>query len=173
MVFPGFPIFLHHVQLACHHFNPSNAETSFLHLIIRMQRFLKNILTLSCWYSLESSCWVLRWVPICQGFSYFSRLWHNFVLAKLATSSIRVKPDEDWTGDDYRNFKILITKIIRLILRCCLDDWVNKPGIQLQSKMNLPWWILRPTIDFFVAPTDSGNKWIQKTTDFPLWTNRN
>ena len=108
----------------------------------------------------------LRWVPICQGFSYFSRSLHHFVLAKLATSSIRVKPDEDWTGDDYRNFKILITKIIRLFLRCCLDDWVNKPGIQLQSKMNLPWWILRPTIDFFVAPTDSGKKWIQKRLIF-------
>ena len=33
----------------------------------------------------------LRWVPICQGFSDFLRFLHPFVLAKLASSSIRVK----------------------------------------------------------------------------------
>ena len=32
----------------------------------------------------------LRWVPICQGFSNFSGLMHHFILAKLATSRIRV-----------------------------------------------------------------------------------
>ena len=32
----------------------------------------------------------LRWVPICQGFRYFHVFFHDFVLAKLATSSIRV-----------------------------------------------------------------------------------
>ena len=32
----------------------------------------------------------LKWVPICQGFSKFSGFSHHFVLAKLATSSIRV-----------------------------------------------------------------------------------
>ena len=32
-----------------------------------------------------------RWVPICQGFSHFPVFLHYFVLAKLATSSIRVK----------------------------------------------------------------------------------
>ena len=32
-----------------------------------------------------------RWVPICQGFSNFLGILHHFVLAKLATSSIRVK----------------------------------------------------------------------------------
>ena len=30
------------------------------------------------------------WVPMCQGFSNFSGFLHHFVLAKLATSSIRV-----------------------------------------------------------------------------------
>ena len=50
----------------------------------------KNILTLSCWYSLECSRWALRWVPICQGFSHFSPL-HHFLFSKLATSSIKVK----------------------------------------------------------------------------------
>ena len=39
-------------------FNPFIAEATFVQST-RMQRFLKNILTLSCWYSLESSCWVL------------------------------------------------------------------------------------------------------------------
>ena len=33
----------------------------------------------------------LGWVPICQGFSHFSAFLYHFVLAKLATSSIRVK----------------------------------------------------------------------------------
>ena len=32
----------------------------------------------------------LSWVPICQGFSHFSGFMHPFVLARLATSSIRV-----------------------------------------------------------------------------------
>ena len=39
-------------------FNPFNAEATFLN-ITRKQRFLKNIWTLSCWYSLKSSHWVL------------------------------------------------------------------------------------------------------------------
>ena len=33
----------------------------------------------------------LRWVPICHGFSDFSGFLHHFVIANLATSSIRVK----------------------------------------------------------------------------------
>ena len=31
----------------------------------------------------------LRWIHICQGFSHFSGFLHHFVLAKLATSSIK------------------------------------------------------------------------------------
>ena len=38
-------------------FNPSNAKATFLQSI-RMQRSLKTIATLSCWYSLDSSHWV-------------------------------------------------------------------------------------------------------------------
>ena len=34
---------------------------------------------------------ILRWLPICQGFGDFSGFLHYFVLAKLATSSIRAK----------------------------------------------------------------------------------
>ena len=33
----------------------------------------------------------IRWVPMCQGISHFSGFLHNFVMAKLATSSLRVK----------------------------------------------------------------------------------
>ena len=32
----------------------------------------------------------LSWVPICQGFSHLLAFLHHFVLAKLATGSIRV-----------------------------------------------------------------------------------
>ena len=38
----------------CFCFNPSNAQASFAQCT-GMQRFLKTIQTLSCWYSLESS----------------------------------------------------------------------------------------------------------------------
>ena len=39
----------------------------------------------------------LRWVPICQGFSHVSLFLNHFVLAKVATSSIRVKQtNERW-----------------------------------------------------------------------------
>ena len=31
--------------------------------------------------------------PMCQGFSHFSGFLHDFVLAKLATSSMRVNDD--------------------------------------------------------------------------------
>ena len=65
--------------------NPSNAKTTF-DQSTRMQRFLKNILSLSCWYSLGEYPQTL-W----QGFSHFSAFLHHFVLAKLATSNIRVK----------------------------------------------------------------------------------
>ena len=59
-------------------FNPSSAEN---HLNPVMLVFI-GILLLS----------TLRWVPICQGFSdFFSFFCINFVLAKLVTSSIRVK----------------------------------------------------------------------------------
>ena len=70
--------------------NPSNAEATFVQSS-RTQRFLKTIQTLSCWYSLESSRGVLsdehpfaRVSIIVQGFL------HYFVLAKLATTFIRV-----------------------------------------------------------------------------------
>ena len=36
--------------------NPFNAEATFVQSTRTFERFLKTILTLSCWYSLDSSC---------------------------------------------------------------------------------------------------------------------
>ena len=57
-----------------------------------MPHFLETIQTLSCWYSLESSPWVLSYEYLFARVSViFHNFFHHFVLAKLATSSIRVK----------------------------------------------------------------------------------
>ena len=90
--------FLWMMQGKCHdslrslrHINPSSAVATFAQNT-RMQRFFKTIKTLSCWYSLESSCWALSdEYPFAKGFNVFSGFLHNFVLANLAISSIRVK----------------------------------------------------------------------------------
>ena len=71
--------------------NPFNAEATFIESA-RMPSYFKNhsnpfILVFIRYLSLST----LRWVPICQGFSHFSSFLHHFVLATLATSSIRVK----------------------------------------------------------------------------------
>ena len=71
--------------------NPSSAEATFVHST-RTQRFLKNTWTLSCWYSLDSSCWVLsEEYPFTRVSVIFQVFMYHFVLAKLATSSIKVK----------------------------------------------------------------------------------
>ena len=68
--------------------NPSNAEATYVQST-RMQCFLNTILTLSCWYSLDSSRWVLSdEYPFARFFVLF---FHHFVLAKAATTSIRVR----------------------------------------------------------------------------------
>ena len=41
-------------------------------------------------YILSKTCWGGGGVNICKGFIHFSGLLHHFILAKLATSSIRV-----------------------------------------------------------------------------------
>ena len=63
---------------ACYNLNPSSAETTLVQSTGR-QRFLKTILTLPCWYSLDSS----HRVPICQGFSNFSVFLHHLYLTNL------------------------------------------------------------------------------------------
>ena len=57
--------------------NPSKATATFIQST-RTQSFLKTILTLSCWYSLDSSRWALRWVPMCQGFNHFPSFFLSF-----------------------------------------------------------------------------------------------
>ena len=49
---------------------------------------------------------------MCQGFNHFSGLLHHFVLAKLATSSIRVNSEA--TG--------------RQVYVICMDSFLNDPG---------------------------------------------
>ena len=70
-------------------FNPSKVRLYSSKVHYRMQRFLKTIETLSCWYSLESSHRVLP--DEAPEFQYFIHLvLHHFVMAKLANSSQRV-----------------------------------------------------------------------------------
>ena len=74
-------------------FNPSNAEATFIQST-RTQKFQKTIWTLLCGYSLESSCWALSYeYPFARFSVIFQFFLHHFVLAKLATSSIRVNQD--------------------------------------------------------------------------------
>ena len=72
-------------------FNSFNAEATFIQRT-KTKSFLKIIQKLSCWYPLESSRWELpdeyTYVP---GFQSFSMFLHHLVLAKLATTSMRVK----------------------------------------------------------------------------------
>ena len=54
---PGHSVFLLGFSM-CKQVNTSNAKATFIQST-RMQRFLKTIKTLSCWYSLDSSRGVL------------------------------------------------------------------------------------------------------------------
>ena len=54
--------------------------------------FFENHLNPSCWYSLDSShCILSEEYPCARVSIIFSVLLHYFVLAKLATNSLRVK----------------------------------------------------------------------------------
>ena len=81
----------------------------------------------------------LRWVPICQSFSHFSGFLHHFVLAKLVTSSIKVK---------FRQLYSLGRKSLLLsdwpwILRCkwiyFTLSWMH--GISVTSDITMMIWI--------------------------------
>ena len=51
----------------------------------RTQRFLKIIETLSCWYSLDSSHWVLLYeYPFARCFSYFSSFLASFCIGQIS-----------------------------------------------------------------------------------------
>ena len=70
-------------------FNHSNAEAAFVQRTMT-QRFLKTIWTLSCWYSLNSSHWVLTDEYPCARIELISLyILQHFVLTKLATTSIK------------------------------------------------------------------------------------
>ena len=61
--------------------NPSNAETTFVQST-RTQRFLKTIQTLPCWYSLDSSHWLLSdEYPCaqCQLYVHFDKGFKRFL----------------------------------------------------------------------------------------------
>ena len=85
-------IYIYHVCLlfSCVCFNSSNDEATCTFVqSTSVQRFLETILTLSCWYSLDSSHWVPSDEYPCAIVSIISSgVLHNFVLAKLATTSI-------------------------------------------------------------------------------------
>ena len=57
---------------------------------------LKSVYTLLCWYSLDSSHWVLSRVPLCQD----QVIFQLFFCIIAATSIIRVKPLNCNTGPD-------------------------------------------------------------------------
>ena len=70
--------------------NPFNAEATFVQSTQTLKP-LKTMPTLSCWYSLESCHWVLSdEYPFARVSFFFHVFFHHFILAKLATSSIRV-----------------------------------------------------------------------------------
>ena len=61
-------------------------------------------------FILNLSVSTLKWVPICQGFSHFLGFLHHFVMAKLVTSSIRVKSIV-WMSDSFGNIWGIKTEI--------------------------------------------------------------
>ena len=85
---PSLPLRHNSPSAAC--LNPSHAEATFVQST-RMQKSLKTIETLSCWYSLDSSWWVLSYeYPYARVSVIFQDFFHHFLLAKSATSSVRV-----------------------------------------------------------------------------------
>ena len=64
-------------------FSPSNAEATFVQST-RMQSFLKTILTLSCWYSLDSSQWVLSDEYPCVRVSIIFSFFASFCISQIS-----------------------------------------------------------------------------------------
>ena len=74
-----------------------------------------------------------RWVHMCQGFSHFSPFLYHFEMAKLATTSMRVKPYiVSWNTPEQRSFCNLPFSTTR-----CLEIYI------LQSQKNL--WLQNKT----------------------------
>ena len=91
--------------------------TLLTHPVLRLHLFKaqwykdiwKKIKTLSCWYSLDSSHWVLSdEYPLPRVAVIFPGFLHHFVLTKLATSSIRVNKGSEsvWNYQTIRDSAI-------------------------------------------------------------------
>ena len=84
-------IAFHLIVEATHVFNPY-AAWCYIHPMHKNAKIFENhlnpVMLVLIWKLSRST---LRWVPICHGLSNFSAFSHHFVLAKLATSRIRVK----------------------------------------------------------------------------------
>ena len=88
------------------HLTLLNAETTFVEGT-RTQKPLKIIETLSSWYLLESSHWVLSdEYPFARVSVFFQLFSHYFVLVKLASSSIRVKGTQWELSNEYQHDKV-------------------------------------------------------------------
>ena len=95
--------------------NPFHAKATFVYGR-KMRKLLKTIQTLSCWYSLESSRRVLSdEYPFVRVSVLFSVFWHNFVLTKSATSSIRIKGSHS-TANSYSHLYLTINSTFTIFL---------------------------------------------------------
>ena len=92
----------------------------------------------------------LRWVPISQGFSHFSVFFALFILDKLVTSSIRVKPNSAWQpgycdGCVFHSSLSVVACLPGLILMSSLvDRWLcgilgSLSEIQNRAQVCPPW----------------------------------
>ena len=60
-------------------------------------KYLKNILNLPCWYSLDSSCWVLSDEYPCARVKIIFQVFASFCIGQIATSSnIWFKANKPW-----------------------------------------------------------------------------
>ena len=126
------------------YFNPTNAEATFGQST-RTQSFLKNICTLSCWYSLEALSEYSQMNTHMPGFQSYFIFFHHFILAKLATSSIRVKsnantcslllrsPNKYFTRTLWFNFGLYTSKIRHDIRIQCQWNYMEMKEIQLYA----------------------------------------
>ena len=119
MVSAIFQLFSHHFVLAelatsSIRLNPSNAEANFVqkHKDAKLSKNHPNPVMLVFFGLLSHS--TLRLVPMCQGFSHFSRFLHHVVMAKLATSSIRFKTATRFTWMNL--FSVLFTAWLLSVL---------------------------------------------------------
>ena len=103
------------------HINPSNAEATFPQGKDFFENRLNPVMLVFIEKLLLST---LIWVPICQGFNHFQFFLHHCVLAKLATSSIRVKGIKGFGDPPLQN--------IDLLAKNC--QWLHLKSVFLPTK---------------------------------------